>query len=240
MIRFDLAGKTYEVIDAADTTYAGSTVETDQCDIDGRGHVLTSNCETGSMGLYRIVDDKIRHMRDLATGLSGNFCHGARFCGPGVVVATTLRDPMGAHFFDLQTMRKLLYVRTDHPCRDLCFLPDGHAALVVSSATPRGDAYEIGTSEIVLVALDLGRRTYCLVGKQVCGDGQLDAIIAYGRRLFITDSYVGCVRVVDARTLRQIDQLDYDFPHGVDVNHGMMAVACYGTNSIHVRATPAR
>lgn len=88
------------------------------------------------MSLYRIVGDKVRFERDLPTGLGGNFCHGARFCGTDVVVATALRDPRGAHVFDVQTMKKLLYIRTDRLPKDICFLTNGRAVLITTDGAP--------------------------------------------------------------------------------------------------------
>jgi hypothetical protein len=238
LVRFDLAGGSYDVIARADTVRAGHATETDLCDMDGRGHVVTSNCEGASMSLYRLVDDKIRFARDLPMGLPGNFCHGVRFCGPDVVVATTLRDPRGAHFFDLPTLRRLLYIKTDRLPKDICFLPGGRAALITTDGAPepeKSGARRI--SEILLVEFDLARGTYGLVARQTYAAGQLDSAAAHEGRLFAVDSHGGRVLVIDARTLRQIDQIDgFDFPHGVDVNYGMMAIACYGTNSIHVRS----
>jgi len=37
-----------------------------------------------------------------------------------------------------------------------------------------------------------------------------------------------------ASAVANLDGLD--FPHGIDVNHGMIVIACYGTNAIHVRS----
>ena len=110
LIRFDLAAGSHTVLSRADTTYGGVSTEIDLCDADDRGNVVTSNCEGGAMSLYRVAGDTIHHTRDLPTGLSGNYCHGARLFGPDVVVATVLRPPRGVQFFDLRTMRKLLFV----------------------------------------------------------------------------------------------------------------------------------
>ncbi len=241
LVRFDLAAGSHSVLDSADTVYAGSPTQTDLCDVNGRGSVVTSNCEGGNMSLYRIVGDTIRYDRDLLTGLPGNFCHGARFCGPNVVVATALRDPRGAHFFDVRTMEKRLYVRTDRLAKDICFLPGNRAALITTDGAPLPQASsEVRISEIVAVEFDLARGTHIVVGRQTYAAGQLDSAAVYGDRLYAVDSHGGRVLVIDARTLRQLDQIGgYDFPHGVDVNYGLMVVACYGTNAIHVKALVA-
>lgn len=237
LIRFDLAFGTHTVVDGTDTVYNNCPMETDLCDTDGRGHVVTSNCEGGNMGLYRVSGDKISHDRDLSTALHGNYCHGARFCGSDVVVATVLREPRGAHFYDLQTMRRLLYVSTERLPKDICFLPGGRAVLITTDGAPLPErSAACNASELQLIEYDLARGTSAVVDRQMCEARQLDSAALYEDRLYVVDSYGGRVLVVDARTLRQVDQIDgYDFPHGVDARYGILAVACYGTNSIHVR-----
>jgi hypothetical protein len=237
LIRFSLEEGHFKVIDRADTTYAGNTTQTDLCDIDAHGHVVTSNCETAGMSLYRIVDDKICFVRDLITGLSGNFCHGARLWGQDVVVATTLRDPVGAHFFAAQIMKKLLYIKTDRPAKDICFLPGNRAILITTASTPVLEKSPgRNVSENLLVEIDLAGGRYNLLKKQAYDVGQFDSAVVHEDRLFVVDSYRGCVLVINVHTLQQVDQIDgYDFPHGIDINYGMMAISSYGNNSIYVR-----
>ena len=159
LIRFDLAYGSHTVVDSVDTVYNGSPTQTDLCDVDGRGsegrgsgapwRVVTSNCEGGNMSLYRVADDKIRHERNLSMDLHGNYCHGSRFCGPDVVVATALRDPRGVHFYDVQTMRRLLYVRTERLPKDVCFLPDRRAVLATTDGAPLPEkSGEVNSSEL--------------------------------------------------------------------------------------------
>jgi len=239
LVHFDLAVGSSRVLSSADTVYAGRSTETDLCDSDADGCVvITSNCEGGNMSLYRRVGDEIRHDRDLSTGLAGNFCHGARFCGPGAVAAATVRDPRGVHVFERSSMRRLLYVATDRLAKDVCFLPGGRAAIATTDGAPATvRTHDRRSSEVLVVEFDLGRGSHRVVARQLYDAGQIDSIVAHGDNLFAVDSPGGRVLVIDARTLRQVDQIDgYDFPHGVDVNHGAMAVACYGTNSIHLKS----
>src|SRR5262249_13005063 len=48
LIRFDLQAGSYTVLDRADTMFGGKTAETDLCDTDGSGSIVTSNCAAGS------------------------------------------------------------------------------------------------------------------------------------------------------------------------------------------------
>lgn len=237
LIRFDLENGSYTTLDSGATLYAGNTTQTDLCDSDDRGRIVTSNCEAGSMSLYRHDGDKIYYVRDLPTKLEGNFCHGARFYGPNVIVSAMQRDPRGIHFFDLQTMETLLYIETEHPAKDICFLPNGRAILITTAGSPATESQDDYVSENVLVKFDLKRRIYTLIKKQTYAAGQFDSVIVHEDKLYVVDGGRDCIRVIDAGTLQQIDQIDgYLFPHGIDINHGMMAITSYGTNSIYVRS----
>lgn len=237
LIRFDLSSDSFETIDSADTMYAGSTAQTDLCDIDGRGHVITSNCEAASMSLYRYSSNKIYFVRDLPLKLDGNFCHGARFCGSDVGVAAVHRVPRGVHFFDLRTMEKLLHIETDHPAKDICFLSNDHAVLVTTAGSPTPNSQEPYVSENLLVKFDLKSKRYDVLNRQTYAVGQFDSVVAHEDNLFVVDGGRDCVLVIDAHTLRQVDQIDgYVFPHGIDINYGLMAITSYGTNSIYVRS----
>lgn len=237
LIRFDLDAGHHEVLDRRPTTYAARATETDLCDADD-GLVVTSNCEGASLSVYQRVGDQIRHVRDLPTGMPGNFCHGVRFLGSCVVVATMLRDPRGVHFYDLASMRRRLFIPTDRLPKDVCFLPGGRAIVATTDGAPELTRVEDRrTSELVAVEVDLARRRHVVVGRQLCDAGQVDSIAARDGRLYVVDSHGDRILVVDALTLQWVDQIDgLDVPHGVDVNFGMLAVACYGSNAILVRS----
>jgi hypothetical protein len=233
LIRFDLGFCQYTVVDSENTACGGDLTETTLCDIDGRGHVVTSNGEDGNMGLYGVAGDKIWHARDLPTVLPGNLCPSVRFCGPGVVAVAALGPPRGLHFLDISTMRTLLHVKTERPPQDVCFLPGNRAVLVMTDgASPSGGS----DAEIQLIEYDLGQQSCAVIDRQPFAARDPVSVAFYEGRLYVVDSHGGRVLVLDARTLRQVDQLDgYDVPHGVDARYGILAVACYGSRSVHVR-----
>jgi hypothetical protein len=234
-IRFDLGFCQYTLVDSEDTVCENAPVETALCDIDGRGHVIASNGEDGRMRLYGIDRGKIWHDRDLSTVLLGNFCPTVRFCGPDVVVvaAAALGPPRGLHFFDVMTMRSLLHVKTERPPKDVCFLPGNRAVLIMVGDSPASGRSD---TEIQLIEYDLGQQTWDVIDQQSCAAIGPASVAFYEGRLYVADSQGGRILVLDARTLRQVDQLDgYDVPHGVDARYGILAVACHGSCSIHVR-----
>jgi hypothetical protein len=235
LIRFDLGFCRYTMVDSENTVCGGDLTETVLCDIDGRGHVVTSNGVDGNMSLYGVAGDKICHDRDLPTVLPGNLCPSVRFCGPGVVavVVAALGPPRGLHFLDVSTMRTLLHVKTERSPKDVCFLPGNRAVLVMTdgeSPSGRSDA------EIQLIEYDLGQQRCAVIDRQPCAARDPVSVAFYEGRLYVIDCHGGRVLVLDARTLRQVDQLGgYDVPHGVDARYGILAVACHGSCSIHVQ-----
>jgi hypothetical protein len=101
---------------------------------------------------------------------------------------------------------------------------------------PKDVAAAGADTEIQLIKYDLGQQTCDVIDRQPCAASRPVSVAFYEGRLYVVDSHGGRVLVLDARTLRQVDQLDgYDVPHGVDARYGILAVACYGTRSIYVR-----
>lgn len=232
LIRFDLGFCQYTVIDRVNPVWGGDPLKTALCDIDGRGHVIASNGADGNMGLYCVAGGKLCHDRDLSV-FPGIFCPSTRFCGSGAIAVASHGASRGLHFLDVSTMRTLLHVGTERFPQDVCFLPGHRAALVMTEGSPvlgRPDA------EIQLLEYDLGQQTCVVIDRQPCAALEPSSVAFYEGRLYVVDSHGGRVLVLEARTLRQVDQLDgYEVPQGVDARYGILAVACYGTDSIHVR-----
>lgn len=232
LIRFDRAKRTYYMLDSADTIYAGNRVQTDLLDIDGHGNVVTSNCSAGSTSLYRYERDKIFFVRDLPTDID-DFCHGARFFGTDVVVATMHRVQPGAHFF---SMERLLYIPSVFRAKDVCFLSGRRMILLTTDGAPKPEAQELYFSHAQLIEFNLHNKTYAVLAQQAYEKGQFDSGMVHKDRLYALDCYRSCVLIADANTLDQIGEIGgYDFPHGIDINYGMIALTSYGKNSISIR-----
>ena len=235
LIRFDRAKRTYNVLDSVDTTYEGNRVQTDLLDIDGYGNVVTSNCTAGSMTLYRYERDKIFFVRDLPTDID-DFCHGARFFGTDVVVATMHRVQPGVHFFNVHTMERLLYIPSVFRAKDVCFLSGQRMILLTTDGAPKPEAQQLYFSQAQLIEFNLHDKTYKVLTQQTYEKGQFDSGMVHKGRLYAVDCYRGCVLIADANTLDQIGEIgSYDFPHGIDINYGMIALTSYGNNSISIR-----
>ena len=67
-------------------------------------------------------------------------------------------------------------------------------------------------------------------------DAHIDSIIYYENRLYFTDQYNNKVIVCDPESLDILEEIGgYDFPHGIDVNFGILAVTNYGSNTVELR-----
>lgn len=241
LIDFDLESARYEVLDSVPSMFRGQTTETDLCDVSRRWGspedktiVVTSNCKLSSLSFYQIADDRITYLpqQDLQAH-QPSYCHGARFFNLNVVAATLINDPLGVYFYDVESHAQTHYVPTDHLPKDVCFPAPGVAAIITTSSNPQTYTTQPGrTCEIVVVDLPSGQ----VLRRQSYGSGQFDSVSEHDGKLYVADSYRDQVLVVDAQSLAQVDQIDgLEFPHGVDVYQGMIAVTCYGDNAVHVR-----
>ena len=238
LIRFDLDARRHEILDEADTVFAGGTTGTDLCDIDGFGHVVTSNCGTGGMSLYLCRDDRITFVRDLPTGNTRS-CRGAAFLDRNTVVGVFDRGRPGVGFFNVDSMMRLLHVETPAPAKDVCFLSDRRCIVLVADGSPDRHAQERYSSSALLVDFDLRAGSYEIVRQATYPGGQIDAGVVRAGRLYAVDSNRGTFIESDAGTLETIRETGgYNVPHGIDIGYGMMAVTSYGDNSIDIARIP--
>lgn len=241
LIRFDLDAGRHEILDQADTMSGGETVRTGLCDIDGYGHVVTSNRGTGGtdgMSLYHCKDDRIAFVRDLPAG-NGASCHGVAFLNRNTVAAAIDGAKPGASFYDLNSMRRLFHIDTASRARDVCFLSDTRCIVLTAEGDPTQQAQALNASAALLVEFDLGARTSRVVREAPFHGGQIDAGVVRANRLYAVDSGRGTVHLRDAKILAPIREIGgYNFPHGIDVGYGLMAVTSYGDNSVDVAALP--
>ena len=83
LIRFDLGNGDHEIECCIPTRFDGKDVSTDLLDFDGKDRFVTSNCAEGSVTVYRLIDGRLKHDKDIKIPEDRSpFCHGARFVPP--------------------------------------------------------------------------------------------------------------------------------------------------------------
>lgn len=236
LIRFDMGSGKYELIDQIQTEFQGRSTETDLMSWDGRGNIVTTNFFHHTCSFYRLRDDKLAHNADSPVRI-GDFVHGVKFYSPDVVAVTSRKKHGGVYFINRRTNKLEWVLRVPKlSVQDICFLSPTRAAVISGYGSPLFRAFNIYDSVIHLVDFVRGEQRVKVCGKRVFNASHLDNIIHYGGRLYITDQYNNSVVVLDPESLETLhEHVGYDFPHGIDVNHGLLAVTNYGTNTIEVR-----
>ncbi|MEZ4331495.1 MAG: hypothetical protein R3F35_07060 [Myxococcota bacterium] len=246
LVRFDAVRRTHRILDAIPTTWRGTPVETDLADADPTGtDIVLSNFHHGSFTHYRREGDRLRLASELDTGV-GAKVHGVRFLDRRVFVGTLGSAPTGVCFFDLE--RGVPTLRLDLPLKaqDAAFLPGSFPSSSAPSAremlvlavhgAPRRQRQAPYASSIFRVRFDLAAGKTEVRESRRWEDTHFDACVTHANRLYLTDQRNDCVRVLDPSTLAEVDHIDgYDFPHGLDIGFGLLAVSNYGSNALDLR-----
>jgi hypothetical protein len=107
--------------------------------------------------------------------------------------------------------------------------------VLVTDGSPDRHVQELYSSSALLVDFDLRAGSYEIVRRATYRGGQIDAGVVRAGCLHAVDSYRGTIIESDAGTLETIRETGgYNFPHGIDIGYGMMAVTSYGDNSIDI------
>jgi hypothetical protein len=237
LIRFDLERGTYTLLDSIDTVYKGTRCETDLMTGDGTGGLVTTNFFQLTCSLYQRSGDSIKFVRDIAYN-AGDRVHGVKFYGPNIIAVTSRYGAGGVHFFDSNTLERRFFIAARGiSVQDVCF-PNPSRAIMISTLgspqlfTPR----PIYSSVIHVVDFDFKGRKGAVVKQKTFEAAHFDNIVLHGNRVFITDQYNNVVLALDSETLESVDAFDgYDFPHGLDINFGLLAVTNYGANTVEIR-----
>lgn len=236
LVRFDMGSGKYELVDQIQTEFQGRPTETDLMSWDGHGNIVTTNFFHHNCSFYRLGDDKLAHDADSSVRI-GDFVHGVKFYSPDVVAVTSRKKHGGVYFINRRTDKLEWVLRIPKlSVQDICFLSPTRAAVISGHGSPLFRAFNIYDSVIHLLDVVRDEQRVEVRGKRVFKASHLDNIIHYMGRLYITDQYNNSVVVLDPDSLETLDEYTgYDFPHGIDVNHGLLAVTNYGTNTIEVR-----
>lgn len=237
LVRFDARQRTHRILDAIPTTWRGIPVETDLADADPSGReVVLSNFHHGSFTHYRREGDRLVHVRDLDSGVHAKV-HGVRFLDRHVFAGTLGSAPTGVCFFDLDRGEPFLRLELPLKAQDTAFLSHEEMLVMAVHGAPRRERQQPYASSIFRVRFDLEAQAGEVVGSRRWEDSHFDACVLHAGRLYLTDQRNDCVRILDPGTLDDVGRIGgYDFPHGLDVGFGLLAVSNYGSNAIDLRA----
>ncbi len=236
LVRFDAGLRTHRILDEIPTTWRGLAVETDLADADPTGRdIVLSSFHHGSFTHYRREGDRLVHVRDLDTGLATQV-HGVRFLDRHVFAGTLGSEPTGLCFFDLERGEPILRLDLPLKAQDSAFLSDGELLAMTVHGAPRHAPQSPYASSIFRVRFDLEAGRAEGVESRRWEDSHFDACVIHAGRLHLTDQRNHCVRILDVDTLEDVGRIEgYDFPHGLDIGFGLLAVSSYGSNAIDLR-----
>lgn len=245
LIRFDFERRTHRILDEIATTFRGVPVETDLADADPDGvNVILSNFHHGSFTQYRRNGDRLALVSDLDFDLEGardaNWVpkvHGVKYLNRDCVAGAVSTGPTGVRIFDLVRNKSTLHIPLSRKTQDMSFLSNREMLVLTVSGAPTRERRTPYSSEVTRIAFDLERQT-CEVGPtRVYPDTHFDASVIHDDRLYLTDQRNHCVRVLDVDSFETLHRIDgYHFPHGIDIECGLLAVTNYGWNTIDLRA----
>ncbi|MCC7460026.1 MAG: hypothetical protein IT286_01870 [Proteobacteria bacterium] len=235
LVHFDPKTGKYHTVDSADTVYGGVTTETDLCDADEFGNIVTSNFYLGTFTLYKREGDRISFIRDLPFNVGG-FVHGVRFYTPEIIAVTVTKGKTGVYFFNLKTSELVLYVENPVKTQDVLFVSENRMIVISAHGAPKKSKQGMYHSTIEIVEFDLEKKTYHTVASTIYNHGHFDCTALYKGNLYLTDQYNNRVEVMNIHNLTVIQDIEgYSFPHGIDIKYDTMAVTNYGSNKIFIQ-----
>jgi len=237
LVRFDLQDKTHSIIHTISTIYNGQTCETDLMARDNNNNLVTSNFFQGTCSLYKYADDQLQFVKDLPYN-AGNRVHGVKFIDNDTVAVTSRLSHTGIHFFNMHTSQLVARFVTPEPAvQDLCLISDDIFAMVACYDTAALKQKNIHLSRVSLVKYDLKNKSFVRIKQRDFPAAHLDNIVYNDGIIYITDQYNNKALRLDSKNLDLLDDLTgYDFPHGIDVKHGLIAVTNYGSNNIVIKS----
>jgi hypothetical protein len=238
LIRYDLESGRHEVEHCIPTQFGGEAVRTDLLDGDNKGRFATSNCEQGSISIYRLNGKRLNFEKDLPIPeKNAGFCHGVSFVPPDgdIICATTLKGNTSVYFLRVGSGEVIFKFRENgwRP-KDVCFLDSSRMVVIYSYATPSYIEAAPYDSKVSLIALDLRAKRHKVISEFMIS-GHVDCCRHLGESVYITNGSRDCVMIfrLEGGTLTLDGELPgYYFPHGIDLMPGLLAVTNYGSNTI--------
>jgi hypothetical protein len=238
LVRYDVDSGCHEIEDCIPTRFGDKDVCTDLIDGDNKERIATSNCEHNSVSIYRVKNNRLEFDTDLPIPEKvPDYCHGVRFVPPDgeIICATTTMIEKSVYFLSIAS-GKIVYKFRDDEWRpkDVCFLDESRIFVVYTWGIPSTSQAAPYDSKVSLLSLNLQTQRHEVISELMI-DGHVDCCRRLGERLYITNGSRDCVMIVrfeDNGLILDQQMLGYNFPHGIDVFPGMLAVTNYGSNSI--------
>jgi hypothetical protein len=238
LIRYDLHRCSHEIQDCIPTRFADKDVRTDLLDGDNKGRFATSNCEQGSVSIYRLNSKQLKFEKDLPIPEKNpGFCHGVKFVPPegDIICATTTMEETSLYFLHVESGEIIFKFRENgwRP-KDTCFLDNSRMLVIYAYGTPGSEEAAPYDSKVNLIAFDLRAKRHEIVSEFMIS-GHVDCCRCLDERVYITNGSRDCVMIfrIEGNTLTLDCELPgYYFPHGIDRIPGLLGVTNYGNNTI--------
>ena len=239
VIKFDLPTNTFDVIQELDTTYRGQKCETDLLASDKCGNIVSTNFFKNTCTSYLYENNRIRFARDLEYN-AGNRVHGLKFIDKDTIAVTSRHDHSGIHFFDFYTgQMKAVYKTEEISIQDIALTSNDTLVMISGAGTPLIRPKQIYASRASLISFNIKENTFTRIKDCDFPSAHFDNVISYENVLYITDQYNNKVLKLTPNDLQLIGEIGgYNFPHGIDVRYGMIAVTNYGNNTISIKPLP--
>lgn len=234
LISIDPTTGNSDVLDCAETEFSGQGTETDLCDANSENEVITSNFYKGSVTKYRREGVRILFVKDLDFRVEG-FVHGVKFYQPQIISITNTNKKKGVYFFYEDQRETLLHIPLASKAQDVCFPSKTRVIVLTTLGNPRPNQHTMYRSDLMLFKIDVANGTQHLIRVASYVDCHFDCCIIHNGQLFVTDQFNNCVKIFDPDDLMQTGEIPgFDFPHGLDIQHDLMAVTNYGSNDIDI------
>tara|TARA_B110000908_G_scaffold111054_1_gene130263 strand:- start:1782 stop:2783 length:1002 start_codon:yes stop_codon:yes gene_type:complete len=232
--------KSHRFIDTIDTTYNEHGTITDLIDYDGNNKILTSNFDDRSGSLYSLEGSKLRYLKDIPLPITAGNCHGARFYTSDIACLSTNQNDI--YFVDIKTCSVISKLEMPYQIKDFCFIDSSTMVAAFAIKSPSSGKMPAYASGLLYFSFDLEDSSYKLIDRWFLKPCAFDALCfdKDSGKIYITDQYGDRVVVIEIKegSIDIVGEYEgFDFPHGIDVREGLLAVTNYGDSTIEFMDT---
>lgn len=250
LYKIDLVNETYNLMHEIDTTFKNEIVSTDLAShLDNV--VIVSNFYKGSQTIYKIIDNKITHFKDIKQNIFKHrqFCHGVNFYNENIIMSTLIRIPYRIDFTDLEG--NLIYhikCGSEFKPKDVCNIKENKNRIIAFFT--KSEIMEDITnmieysSRIKLFEIDLEKRNHKMINYIDIKNSHADCVRYYRGVIFLSNQLNDTIDILylDNDKIKYVTKLNgFNMPHGfdIDINGELIAVSNYGDNTVKIKKIPA-